>query len=273
MAYGRKWFLGLNLLALFSIMGAVASASDQLRVYTVKNIATEVEDLAKDFTSRHPGNPVFVTGGVPEQGFTQFASGAIDLLICPQGQLDETKLLNVGRVFRLKGTTVGLYGMAIVVNSALPVTELTLDEVRKLFVGEYTNWVQLGGPNESVKVYTREPNAGASVYIRSRVLGDSDFTSSATRFSFDKEIIRQISKSIASVGYVRVNRLSGPSVRAIALKKEAGLPGVTPSEQNVSNGTYPLTVTLAAHWNVSSDKAPSIEQFVRFCKDNQVGLK
>ncbi len=273
MGYDWKWILRLCVVLVMTVLGVEASASEPLRVYTVKNIAKEVDNIGKAFAAREPQNPVVVTGGVPELGFSPFASGHHDILICPQGQLDPTKVSAAAEGFQLTETPVGSYGMAIVVNASLGVSELTLADVRRLFVGEYTNWAQLYGPNEPINVYTREPNAGATVYMKTKLLGEADFTSTATEYSFDREIIHQISKTTGSVGYVRVNRLSGTNLKAIALKKEPNSQAIMPSEEKVIDGSYPLTVILAAHWNASSKKTSSIIRFVNFCKENQLGLK
>jgi phosphate transport system substrate-binding protein len=267
----RGWFLGLAMILTLTVLGIESWASEAIRVYTVKNISTEVENVAGVFRSRDQQTGVIVTGGVPELGFAPFAVGNVDVLICPQDQLDSTKF-SAGTDFELANTRVGSYGMAIVVSTTLAVNELTLAEVRKLFTGEHTNWAQLGGPNLPIKVYTREPNAGATVYMKTKLLGEANFAPTATELSLDRAIIGQVSRSAGSVGYVRVNRISGTSLKAIALKNEAKSPAVAPSEENVRNGSYPLTVVLMAHWNGLSKKAASILSFVNMCKEKDLGL-
>jgi len=267
-----QWFLVLAVIPAWAVLGMGALASEPLRVYTVKNISAEVDNLGKEFSARNPQTSVLVTGGVPELGFAPFAAGHHDILICPQGQLDPTKLAT-GKGFQLADMPVGSYGMAIIVSPSLAIPEPTLADVRKLFAGEYTNWAQLGGPNEPIKVYAREPNSGATVYMKTKVLGGADITDTATELAFDKEIMRRISQSAGSIGYVRANRLSGTNLKALALKREADSPGIDPSEDNVRNGSYPLTVILAAHWNGLSNKTSSILSFVNFCKESDLGLK
>jgi len=247
-------------------------AGEPLRIYSVKNMAAEVEKLGKEFTARNPETPVVVTGGVPAGGFAAFAAGHHDILICPEGQLDSSKL-SVGPGFQLTHAPVGSYGMAIIVSPTLAVSQLTLDDVRKLYAGECTNWSQLGGPNEPTKVYSREPNAGATVYMRTIFLGGANMAASVRALPFDKQIVEEISKSTGSVGYIRVNRVAGANVKVLALKKDANSSGVAPTEENIRNRSYPLTVVLEANWNGASNKVPTIRSFVDFCKQNDFGLK
>lgn len=248
------------------------TAGEPLRVYSVKNMAAEVEKLGKEFTARNPDTPVVVTGGVPAAGFMPFGAGHYDILICPEGQLDAAKIA-AGQGFQLAHAPVGSYGMAIIVSPTLAVSQLTLDDVRKLYAGETTNWSQLGGPNEPAKVYSREPNAGATVYMRTQFLGGANMAATVRPLPFDKQIVEEVSKSAGSVGYVRVNRVAGANVKVLALKKDASSPGVQPTEENIRNRSYPLTVVLGAHWNASSNKVPTIRSFIDFCKQNDLGLK
>lgn len=266
-----RLLLGFAVILVLTVQVTLSSASEVLRVYTVKNVATEVDTLRKEFCSRNPDIGLLVTGGVPESGFASFASGNQDIMICPQDQLDRAKL-SLGTDFQLAKAPVGRYGMAVVVNSDLPIKELTTAQAAKVFTGEYTNWKQLGGPNEPIKVYTREPNAGATVYMKHNLLGKSDFTAAATPLARDEEIIRQISQFSGAVGYVRVNRIAGTGLQAIALKKEENSPGIMPTEETVKSGSYPLTVVLTAYWNNLSKKSSSIQAFVNLCKENQLGL-
>jgi len=265
-------FIVLAMVVALAVAGLEALAAEPLRVYSVKNTAAEVEKLGAAFTARNPDTPVVVTGGVPEAGFASFAAGHYDILVCPQGQVHETRL-SAGKGFQLAHAPVGSYGMAIVVSPSLAISELTIADVRKLYSGECTNWAQLGGPNEPTKVYSREPNAGATVYMRTKLLGGANMAATVRVLTLDKQILEEISKSTGSVGYVRVNRIGGANLKVVALKKEANSPGVMPSEANVRNGSYPLTVILEAHWNGLSNRISSIGSFVDFCKENDLGLK
>lgn len=242
-----------------------------LRVYSVKNVSAEVDRLGKEFTANSPDTPVVVTGGVPPAGFAAFGAGHQDILICPEGQLDATKILSA-EDFKFDRASVGSYGMAIVVNPRLPVSQLTLDDVRKLFTGEFTNWNQLGGPKVPIEVYGREPNAGATIYMKSRLLHGAGMTPAVNVMPLDRIVLQEIAKSAGSVGYVRANRVEGANVKVIALKRDAGSPAVQPTQENVRNRSYPLTVTLDAHWNASSDKVPIIRAFIDLCRQKDLGL-
>jgi len=247
------------------------SAGEALRVYSVKNVSAEVDRVGKEFAAHSTDATVVVTGGTPPAGVEALGAGYSDILICPEGQLDATKI-SAADGFKLDRSSVGSYGMAIVVSPRLPVSQLTLDEVRKLFAGGFTNWSQLGGPNAPIEIFGREPDAGATVYMRTRLFRGASMTPAVRVLSLDRQVLEEIPKWAGSVGYVRANRLADANVKVIALKKDAGSPAVQPNPENVRNRSYPLTVTLEAHWNASSDKVPIIRAFVDLCRQKDLGL-
>ncbi|WP_199449371.1 substrate-binding domain-containing protein, partial [Vibrio harveyi] len=57
---------------------------------------------------------------------------------------------------RLKSVTFAHDGIALVVNQDNPVTNLTKEQVSKIYHGEITNWKEVGGPDRVMAVVTRE---------------------------------------------------------------------------------------------------------------------
>ena len=65
----------------------------------------------------------------------------------------------------MDGTIVALDGIAIVVNKASKVADLTVDQLKQMFTGEITNWKDVGGDDGEIvlvgreDVYKRQPLA------------------------------------------------------------------------------------------------------------------
>lgn len=60
----------------------------------------------------------------------------------------------------LEEVTIALDGIAVVVNSENPVQDLTKDQVKDIFEGKITNWKDVGGPDETIVVVSREEGSG-----------------------------------------------------------------------------------------------------------------
>jgi phosphate transport system substrate-binding protein len=82
----------------------------------------------------------------------------------------------------LKETPVAMDAFVFVVNKDNPVKSLTVEQVQKIYTGEITNWAQVGGNNENMKVYTRPRNSGSEEVMRELVMKDlemADFPESS----------------------------------------------------------------------------------------------
>lgn len=60
----------------------------------------------------------------------------------------------------LKGTTIALDGIAVIVNADSQVADLTVDQIAKIFTGEITNWSEVGGADGEIACIGREANSG-----------------------------------------------------------------------------------------------------------------
>lgn len=85
-----------------------------------------------------------------------------------------------------------LSGLAVIIHPSNPVNELTLDQIRKIYTGEYTNWNQVGGPDLGVKVMTAgEPCEG-----------QAKLTSNATVYAFGSSVFLGVAGTTGSLGFV-----------------------------------------------------------------------
>ncbi len=76
------------------------------------------------------------------------------------------------RGFTLKQIPVAIDGLAIAVNPSLNISGLTIEQLKGIYTGQITNWSQVGGPNESIKAFSRDAKSGGTVqFFVEQVLG------------------------------------------------------------------------------------------------------
>jgi phosphate transport system substrate-binding protein len=110
------------------------------------------EVLAEEYMILHPGTEVDIQGGGSAAGITAAQSGTADIGMSSRALKEEEKSLWYVEIAR--------DGLAIVVNPANPVKDLTLDQVRSIYSETITNWREVGGADHEIHVITREEGSG-----------------------------------------------------------------------------------------------------------------
>lgn len=171
---------------------------------------------------------------------------------------------------------VGRGGVAIITNNSNPVESLTVDQVRKLFTGEYTNWKEVGGPDLPVVVMTRpEELSGTRRYLKRFVLQMS-FRQDALRL-LERDIVKAVWKQEkGAIADARYNETDGRRARAmvktLAIKRDADSRPIKPSDTTVKDLTYPISGPLMLYYDAKSGNAET-EAFVNYCQVQGLGSR
>ncbi|MEA3345018.1 MAG: substrate-binding domain-containing protein [Chloroflexota bacterium] len=110
------------------------------------------EKLAEAFSAQHPEVEITVQGGGSSVDVKSAGQGTVDVGAASREVKDSEKQ----EFPDLKIYTIARDGIAIAGHPDVPVDELTKDEVKDIFAGEITNWSEVGGPDKSIVVVSRD---------------------------------------------------------------------------------------------------------------------
>jgi phosphate transport system substrate-binding protein len=136
---------------------------------------------------------------------------------------------------------VAMDGIAVAVHPANPVDNLTLEQVRKVYMGEITNWSELGGPNRKIVVISRDTNSGTYETFSELVMDTNKVTDKAEYVGSNGAIRQRILSTEGAIGYVGLAFLQGVKPLVIG--------GVEPTPENVIDGSYPISRPLFMYTN------------------------
>ena len=157
-------------------------------------------------------------------GITAVQEGTCDIGLSSRALKDEEKAAG------LQETVLAYDGIAIIVHPDNPVSDLTLDQIAKLYTGEITNWKDVGGNDAEVVLIGREAASGTRDGFES-ITGTKDKCQYRQELTSTGDVITAVSQNPDAIGYASLASIKD-TVKAL------NVDGVTPSEATVKDGSY-----------------------------------
>ena len=262
---------GLALVLLWSLAPhprAIAQEKQTLRISGAGLISEVVQAYWELYEKRAPECACTVTGATTGVGFQKLFDGEDEIaMVTREITPEETKKAEakgVSLVFKY----VGRIGLGVITNAKNSVNELTMDQLAKIFRGQISNWAQVGGPNEPIKVTIRAvPETGAGVLFQELVLQGDPYATHALVMSSYNTTVTVCAKSPA-IGYIPTtttyfHNLGQRGVKLISFKKDAASAPYHLSGGVTKQSSYPISVPFLLYWN-SKLENQCVKGFVDF---------
>ena len=138
---------------------------------------------------------------------------------------------------------LALDGVAVIVNAANPVKELSLDQIGKIFAGQITKWSEVGGANRGISVFRRDDKSGTTDTFKSLVLSLNklNFGAGVSAFESSETVSSKVAADPDAIGFVGLPYIN--KNRALAITSPCGISS-PPSRFTVKTETYPLARRL-----------------------------
>ena len=139
-------------------------------------------------------------------------------------------------------TDLAIDGVAVIVNAANPVRDLSLAEVREIFAGYRRDWSMVqDAARGTVQVVVREYGEGTQMVFDRQVMGETPCSASAVVMPTAETVINYVALHPEAIAYIasgRFDPVQQTAVRAVALD------GNVLSAESLLDGTYPLSRNL-----------------------------
>jgi len=136
---------------------------------------------------------------------------------------------------------VALDGLAVCVNESNPVESLTMDQLRRIYIGQITNWRQVGGPDLPIVVFSRDSNSGTYGFFQQNVLKNQNWGRGVRFMPSTSEEAREVARTPGGIGYGGVAYFKNrPGIKILKIAAKEGDTAYAPTEEHVRSRKYPI---------------------------------
>lgn len=183
--------------------------------------------LSEAFMEEYPEVTVtaeFVGSGA---GIEAVTNGTADIGNSSRSLKDEEKAAGVVE------NVVAIDGIAVCVDPANEVADLTKEQLTNIYNGTVTNWKEIGGADEPIIVIGREAGSGTRGAFE-ELVDLKDACKYANELDSTGAVIAKVASTPGAIGYASLDALDD-SVKALSLE------GVEATAENIKAGNYFLS--------------------------------
>jgi ABC-type phosphate transport system substrate-binding protein len=168
--------------------------------------------------------------------------GRADLAAAGRELEDEERNMARQAGIELEGHRVAQDAICLVVPEASPVHNLTVGEVRKIWLGEARRWSAFGGPDAAIVPVLPPLASDLARAFAQRVMDGAEVKAPSEVEVSDSAVAAHVARTPGAIGVVPLALAGAPGVRALAIAPLEGLGYSEPDMEAVHSGRYPLTL-------------------------------
>lgn len=184
--------------------------------------------VAESFMAKYPEVTVSAEFVGSSAGIEALQAGSVDIGNASRELKDSETAAGVVE------NVVAIDGIAVVVNPAVTVNDLTKEQLTKIYTGEIKNWKDLGGEDAPIVVVGREAGSGTRGAFEELLGIEDQCVYTGGEIESTGAVMAKVASTPGSIGYVSLDVLDD-TVTAVKLE------GVEPTADNIKAGSYFLS--------------------------------
>ncbi|VGO11662.1 Phosphate-binding protein PstS [Pontiella desulfatans] len=236
-------------------VAGMAGAADKI----VIDGSTTVGPIAKAFAEYYMSANPDVNITVSESGSGNGAKGMVNST-CDVAAMSRPMKETEFKAAAEKGVqpvahVVALDGLPILVHPSNPVQDLTIEQVRNIYLGKISNWKEVGGPDKAIVTISRDTNSGTYETFENLVMSKQKIHENCEYVGSNGAIRQRVQSTPAAIGYAGLGFVD-KTTKALKIN------GIYPSAETVQTGEYPIARPLFLYTNTYPKLGSAVYQFV-----------
>lgn len=234
---------------------ALAGGSTKLRVEGSTTVLPIAQLAAEEFMNARPDVTISIQGGGSGVGVASLMDGTCDIADASRAMKDDEIKKAVAKGVTPVAHVVAMDGIAVILHPSNKITNLTIDQIRKIYTGKISNWKEVGGEDKKIVVLSRDSASGTFEAFASLALGGEKVRKDALMNASNQAIATTVEKTPGAIGYVGAGYISN-KVKAVTVES------VVCIKKNILTKAYPLSRPLFMYTN--GKPRGGVKEFIDF---------
>nr|WP_278972713.1 phosphate ABC transporter substrate-binding protein PstS [Melissococcus plutonius] len=259
MKKGLLLFFSLISMVMFSGCTKWIDRGDSITAVGSSALQPLVETASEEYQAHHPGKLINVQGGGSGTGLSQVQSKAVEI-----GNSDLFAEEKQGiKANQLKDHKVAVVGITPIVNRRVGIKNISLSNLKKIFLGEITNWKEIGGNDQTIVIINRATGSGTRATFEKWVLNGKTAISAQEQDSSGmvSSIVADTPGAISYTAFSYVTK----NVQTL------NIDGVKPTDSNVMINKW--TIWSYEHMYTYGEPKKLTRNFIQFILSDDVQNK
>lgn len=232
----KKGFAVLALALAFTFVAGSALAGN-LVIKGSTTVLPVAQKIAEAYMQKYPDVRISISGGGSGNGVKALIDGSTDIADSSRFVKDQEVKLAIEKGVLPVPFAVAYDCIVPVVHPSNTLTNLTMDQLKDIYMGKVKNWKEIGGPDRPVVVVSRDTSSGTYEVWEEKVMKKERVYPGALLQASNGAVVQAVAKNKNAVGYIGLGYMDA-GVKALEVN------GVEGSKETTLNGTYPISRPL-----------------------------
>jgi phosphate transport system substrate-binding protein len=246
-----KLFLILPLIGMLSCgkaksddKGAEGSAAEvSVTIKGSDTVLPLAQKEAEELMKTNSDVSVTVVGGGSGVGITAMIDGTTDIAMASRDLKTEEKMKFADKGIDVEVVIIAFDALTVIVNPANSVSQLTREQLEKIFTGTIKNWKEVGGADEKIVAYSRESSSGTYEFFKDEVMDRKNYATDILNLPATGAIVQAVGQTKGAIGYIGL-AYENKEVKQLAVSYDQGKTFIEPSLTTAKDKTYPISRPL-----------------------------
>ena len=247
--------VSLTLISLLVFSANVIAAENNIVAKGSTTVLPISQACAEVFMDQNMDIDISVQGGGSGVGIASIVDGTCDIGNASRPIKEKEIATAEEKGVNVFANIVARDAIAVALNPVNDIDGLTLEQIKAIYTGEFSNWSQVGGSDQEIVVISRDSSSGTFEAFNELALDKEKVRPDALLQASNAAVATSVANTPGAIGYVGLGYVTA-KIKAIEVN------GIIPSKETVNSDTYPLARPLFMY--TDGEPTGAVKEFMDF---------